>query len=403
MLTHIRRWLPATAATAWIIASFVLPPLQADEAIQKTPAPEAQEAVEEQTSWGVVRMRLPYADLLIDQRPGDGRLLMPRALPQIVSAVLPGTPPRYLPIEVNQDASEIVVVTPDDDQIELRTCDTSQQAATGEIYFAAREAQVHGRQAKLESHPGNYRIGFWSNANDYVTWDYSATRWGRYRVLLTYSTASPDGTEIEVEMGGEKVGGTLKSTGSWYVYHTVELGDLNLAKEGQQTLTVRCLKKVGGAVMNLKAVILVPTCEGTPPVQAENGGVLLHGRDATVNSTRLRYEPAEKKQTLGYWTNQQDAAQWTFTLTQGGEFDVEVHQGCGTGQGGSEMALSIGEQNSSFTVEETGHFQNFRPRIVGRVKLEAGEHVLHVQPTKIAKTAACDIRQIRLIPVNKNE
>jgi hypothetical protein len=28
----------------------------------------------------------------------------------------------------------------------------------------------------------------------------------------------------------------------------------------------------------------------------------------------------------------------------------------------------------------------------------AGGHVLHVQPKKIAKSAACDIRQIRLVP-----
>jgi hypothetical protein len=33
-------------------------------------------------------------------------------------------------------------------------------------------------------------------------------------------------------------------------------------------------------------------------MQADDGSVTLHGRDATVRGTNLRWEPAEKKQTL---------------------------------------------------------------------------------------------------------
>ena len=53
----------------------------------------------------------------------------------------------------------------------------------------------------------------------------------------------------------------------------------------------------------------------------------------------------------------------------------------------------------SFTVEDTGGFQEFRPRVIGRVELVAGEHVLRIVPRRIAKAAACDIRQVRLVPV----
>jgi hypothetical protein len=225
-----------------------------------------------------------------------------------------------------------------------------------------------------------------------------------YDVRMTYSTASPAGTEIAVDVGGTTLSGTLASTGSWYRYATLPLGRVYLPAAGEQPVTVRCTKLVGGAVMNLKAVTLAPACEGTPPVQADDGTITLHGRDATVLGTALRYEPAEKKQTLGFWTRATDAAAWSFSVRQPGTFDVEVLQGCGTGQGGSSVRVTIDGDSASaaaldFAVEDTGGFQAFRPRVIGQVRLDApGEHSLLVQPQAIAKAAACDIRQIRLVP-----
>jgi arylsulfatase A len=150
-------------------------------------------------------------------------------------------------------------------------------------------------------------------------------------------------------------------------------------------------------------VSLVPACEGKPPVQAADGSVLLHGRDATVRGTTLRYEPAEKKQTLGFWVKPTDAAEWSFTLDRGGAFDVEVLQGCGPGNGGSPMRVDVdgggaGGRSLTFVVEETRGFQDFRPRMIGRVMLPAGAHLLRIVPEKIARQAACDIRQVRLVP-----
>jgi hypothetical protein len=138
------------------------------------------------------------------------------------------------------------------------------------------------------------------------------------------------------------------------------------------------------------------------PTQAADGTVTLHGRDALVLGTTLRYETAEAKQTLGFWTKPADAAAWSFVVTEPGEFDVEVLQGCGKGQGGSPMSVVFNagpaESTLAFTVEDTGGFQQFRPRVIGRVTLAAGDHRLRIQPERIAKAAACDIRQVRLLP-----
>ncbi|MCX7430473.1 MAG: hypothetical protein NTY17_05655 [Planctomycetia bacterium] len=235
-------------------------------------------------------------------------------------------------------------------------------------------------------------------------WDYKPTRWGMYDVSLTYTNAGPAGSEVEIAFGAAKVAGTLATTGSPDRDATLAMGRLYVADTKPQSLVVRCPRHVDGAVQ-VKTVTLSPACEGQPPTQAEDGVVTLHGRDATVQGTVLRYEPAEKKQTLGYWTRPTDAAIWSFTLTQPGEFDVEVLQGCGPEQGGSVMTVAVDagqpavQKPLEFTVEATGGFQDFRARIIGRVgPLAAGPHTLRIVPKQIAKQAACDIRQVRLVP-----
>lgn len=136
---------------------------------------------------------------------------------------------------------------------------------------------------------------------------------------------------------------------------------------------------------------------------SDDGTIVLSGSVATIRGTTLRWEPQEQKRTLGFWTRAEDAAEWTFAVAAPGDYDVEVLQGCGKGQGGSEMTVTLDPAHDAprairFVVEDTGGFQEFRARIVGRLVLSAGEHTLHVQPERIAKHAACDIRQIRLVP-----
>ena len=343
----------------------------------------------------------------VERWPDDRRLAVPAGLPQIVRATAAGEP-RDLLVEYNADATSIAILAPSTGDppaaVLVDTAEETRQFEDGGIVLTARDATVEGTRAALESHPANHRIGFWTNESDAVAWKHNFTRWGAYEVRLAYSTASADGTEIEVSVGDTKLPGRLTSTGSWYRYTTLPLGRVVIPAAGEMPVTVRCTKKVGDAVMNLKAVSLVPTCEGTPPVQGDDGSVTLHGRDATVRGTNLRWEPAEKKQTLGFWTRPTDAAEWVFTVRTPGTFEVEVLQGCGSGQGGSEVAVELDPgrptaQPLAFTVEDTGGFQEFRPRTIGRVTIaDAGEHLLRVQPRTIAKAAVCDIRQIRLVP-----
>lgn len=128
-----------------------------------------------------------------------------------------------------------------------------------------------------------------------------------------------------------------------------------------------------------------------------------HARDAKCHGEKLQYEPQPQKHTLGFWVNAADYATWKIAVEKPGEYEVVVWQGCGAGQGGSEVAIGIGDQVVKFTVDETGHFQHFKKRSVGRLKLPAGEQELTLKALKKAKGAVADVRQIRLIPVASAE
>jgi hypothetical protein len=135
-------------------------------------------------------------------------------------------------------------------------------------------------------------------------------------------------------------------------------------------------------------------------VASANGLITLPAHHAVTHGERLPYEPQPHKNTVGYWTEVKDWCQWHFAVEHAARYEVQILQGCGKGQGGSEVAVQIGEQELLFTVEETGHFQNFKRRTIGTVKLAAGTNqTVAVRPRTKAANAIMDVRQIQLVPL----
>ena len=209
---------------------------------------------------------------------------------------------------------------------------------------------------------------------------------------------------------GGKPGGAIRA-GKWKLIEFYENGrrelyDLskspnesrNLAAEQPQIVAELAAKldawrKATAADMPTSNPDYVPN----PP--AGDGSITLPARWAEVHGVQLRYEPLPHKNTLGFWVNVDDYATWEFTATKPGRYDVEVWQGCGTGQGGSTAEVSVGRDALTFTVEDTGHFQNFRPRVVGSITIDKpGRHTLTLRPKSKAKAAVMDVRQIVLRP-----
>jgi arylsulfatase A-like enzyme len=209
---------------------------------------------------------------------------------------------------------------------------------------------------------------------------------------------------------GSRPGGAVRE-GDWKLIEFYETGrrelfDLkadpresrNLAGEKPEVVK-RLTDKLAAWRTDVGAQMMTSNPKYVPNPQAADGTIPLPARTADVHGTQLRYEPLPHKNTLGFWTRVEDYASWEFTVTKPGTFTVEVLQGCGTGQGGSEVAVEVGDQRLTFTVEDTGGFQQFKPRAVGTVTIgSAGRHTLAVRPRTKAKAAVMDVRQVTLRP-----
>jgi hypothetical protein len=142
-----------------------------------------------------------------------------------------------------------------------------------------------------------------------------------------------------------------------------------------------------------------PSPDYKPNPPNKDGVITLPARTALVSGVQLRFEPLPHKNTLGFWTNKDDYATFDFTVENPGTFAVEVLQGCGKGSGGAEVELAVGDEKVTFTVKDTGGFQNFEARAVGTLKLEkAGRHALTVKAKTKPGVAVMDLRQIVLKP-----
>ena len=321
-------------------------------------------------------------------------LLLPSNAPNIIKVLVDK---KVSPFEHDQNLNRIAIELDRNKKrlIEVETADNSKQLSDGRIIFSSIDAKIKGNTAKLEKNPGNYRIGFWSNLSDSIFWNYKATRWGMYDVELTYSLESKK-SKIHIQIGDKSINSEIQATNSWYKYNTVRLGKIYLPKSGQYLIAVKGVEKESAAVMNFKSLVLVPTSEGKEIIQSGRD-ISLHSRDSKVNGVTLRYEPAQKKQCLGYWSNPSDWASWDFIVKEPGDYTVTVRQGCGRGHGGSKVSIISGTQKLIFNAEDTGGFQNWKNIDIGSIKLkEPGLNILEVRPLDKKSVAVMDIQEIIL-------
>lgn len=153
--------------------------------------------------------------------------------------------------------------------------------------------------------------------------------------------------------------------------------------------------------VDAQAMTLNPDYVIVPIQPSEDGSILLHSKDVTIHGVNVRYEPPAHKNTVGYWTRVDDWVSWDFEITKAGDYALEVLQGCGKGSGGSEVEFSVGDQVIKMIVEDTGHFQNFINRNIGKYSFaQPGKYTLAVKPKTKPGVAVMDIRQAVLRPLN---
>lgn len=122
----------------------------------------------------------------------------------------------------------------------------------------ARDATIHGTTLRYEPQPLKNTIGYWTRKEDWVSWDFVVERPDAYRVLVVQGCGKGSGgAEVEFTIGAQSLKMTVQETGHFQNFVARDIGLVELPR-GEQVLSVKPLSKPGLAVMDLRAVVLIP-------------------------------------------------------------------------------------------------------------------------------------------------
>ena len=141
------------------------------------------------------------------------------------------------------------------------------QADNGLIQLPARQVTIHGTTVRYEPQPHKNTVGYWTKAEDWVSWDFKLTHPGTFSVILTQACGKGSGgSEYRLAVGGQTLTDVVPDTGAFTNFVERAIGSVTLTKAGDYTLSVTPVKKPGLAVMDLRMVTLQPKKPGnTPP------------------------------------------------------------------------------------------------------------------------------------------
>jgi arylsulfatase A-like enzyme len=129
----------------------------------------------------------------------------------------------------------------------------------GAVVLHASEAAIHGTTVRYEPQPHKNTLGFWTRAEDWVSWEFQANQAGRYAVeILQGCGKGSGGSTVEFAVGEQALTVTVQDTGGFQNFVSREIGEFMLEKPGRYTLSVKPQKKPGLAVMDLRCLTLWP-------------------------------------------------------------------------------------------------------------------------------------------------
>ncbi len=133
------------------------------------------------------------------------------------------------------------------------------QRPDGSIHLLATNAVVHGKTIRYEPQPHKNTLGYWTKAEDWVSWDFKVTQPGKFAVLLTQSCGQGSGgSEVDFSIGEQVIRDVVPETGSFTTWTNRTIGTFTLERAGEFQITVKPVKKPGLAVMDLRAITLRP-------------------------------------------------------------------------------------------------------------------------------------------------
>ncbi|HBJ84480.1 MAG TPA: hypothetical protein DDZ88_11540 [Verrucomicrobiales bacterium] len=224
---------------------------------------------------------------------------------------------------------------------------------------------------------------------------FTAKRWGKYEVRLTYTLRHANlGSQFRFGDKSLKKNLTASSQPRTAVY-----GEVYIEKPGTYPFVLYIAATGAESGLKIQEITFVPAPEGPAPEPAADGSLVLEAKSATTWSETMRYEPKAEKNCLGFWSDENDFAEWNFDIAKPGRYKVAVVHGCASGNEGSEVAVKHNGQELKFTTQDTGGFQKWKEVSVGEIEIKtAGPQRLVIDPVNKVKTAVLDVHKVVLTP-----
>jgi hypothetical protein len=224
---------------------------------------------------------------------------------------------------------------------------------------------------------------------------FTAKRWGKYEVRLTYTLRHANlGSQFRF---GEK--SLKKNLTATSLPKTMVYGEVYIEKPGTYPFVLYIAATGAESGLKIEHISFVPAPEGPTLEPAADGSLVLEAKSATTWSETMRYEPKAEKNCLGFWSNPDDFAEWSFDVAKPGRYKVAVVHGCASGNEGSQVAVKHDGQELKFTTQDTGGFQKWKEVSVGEIEIKkAGPQRLVIDPVNKVKTAVLDVHKVLLTP-----
>jgi alpha-L-fucosidase len=103
-------------------------------------------------------------------------------------------------------------------------------------------------------------------------------------------------------------------------------------------------------------------------VQDYDGSVVLAGSEARLHGDTIKYESGEQRDNIGFWTEPSDWADWQFTVTKPGKFDVTAEVAAPEP---AAIELSVGDQKTQGKITATGDYGRFRRMRLGSLEISS--------------------------------
>ncbi len=133
------------------------------------------------------------------------------------------------------------------------------QATDGSVKMLAKDATIHGTTVRYEPQPHKNTIGYWTKVEDWVSWELKLHKPGSFTVELNQACGKGSGgSDYTVTIGKQTLTDKVPDTGAFTNFVNRKIGAVKLDKPGNYTVAVKPITKPGVAVMDLRAITLIP-------------------------------------------------------------------------------------------------------------------------------------------------